>query len=139
MPSATKDAAEAVTTLGDVVPSISLPFGLQVTITRPLGGVALAGVEGVPAPSVSGDVKLTFDAVTEVAANIQKPGHLMLDITKPCYVKLDIPRPGGPIDITKPFYVTLDIQKAGHIGFTLAQPNQMAIAIDQAQVGVTVG
>jgi len=138
MSSATKDAAEAVTTLGDVVPSISLPFGLQVTITRPTG-VALAGVEGVPAPSVSGDVKLTFDAVTEVAANIQKPGHLMLDINKPCYVKLDIPRPGGPIDIVRPYHVTLDIQKAGHIGFTLAQPNQMAIAIDQAQVGVTVG
>jgi hypothetical protein len=138
MTSATKDAAEGVATKGDGVPSISRPFGLQVTISRPLG-VDLAGVEGIPAPSVSGDVKLTFDAVTEVAAGIQKPGHLMLDITRPSHVTLDIPRPGGPIDISRPLHVTLDIQKPGHVGFTLAQPNQMAITIDQAQVGVTVG
>jgi len=125
-------------TTTDNTAGISRPFGVQVTISRPLG-IDLSGVDEESARL--GDLTFSFDEVTEVALDIQKPGHLVLDIQKPGHVTFagaGIFRPGHR-EITRPGHVILDIQKPGHVGLGVALDNVMTIAITRPiHVGVGV-
>jgi hypothetical protein len=111
-------------------PGISRPFGVQVTISRPLG-IDLSGVD--EASARAGDLTLSFDEVTEVAVDIQKPGHLVLDIQKPGHVTFagaGVSRPGNS-EITRPGHVILDIQKPGHVGLGVTGANVLTVAISR--------